>query len=68
MDRGSYEVFVPRNGASDVTALPVPCVQTSNGNTVGTEDCLSMVLYVPSSISKGSDAPTFMWYVRLCIR
>ncbi|KAI0672899.1 alpha/beta-hydrolase [Trametes maxima] len=50
------------NGASDVTALPVPCAQLdNNGNLIGTEDCLSMVLYVPSSISKDSDAPTFMW-------
>ncbi|TFK94757.1 alpha/beta-hydrolase [Polyporus arcularius HHB13444] len=49
------------NGASDVTALPLPCVQTSNDDTVGTEDCLSMILYIPSSISQGSDAPTFMW-------
>ncbi|KAI0748574.1 alpha/beta-hydrolase [Daedaleopsis nitida] len=49
------------NGASDVTVLPVPCVQSTQDGTVGSEDCLSMVLYVPSSISKGSDAPTFMW-------
>ncbi len=65
---GSHEVFVARNGASDVTALPLPCLQTSNGDTVGTEDCLSMILYIPSSISQGSDAPTFMWYVRIPIR
>ena len=69
MVRGPYELFTARNGASDVTALPVPCLQTdSNGNTVGTEDCLSMILYVPSSISRGSAAPTFMWYARYHVR
>ncbi|PIL24277.1 hypothetical protein GSI_14030 [Ganoderma sinense ZZ0214-1] len=48
------------NGSSDVTALPVPCVQTdNNGNTTGAEDCLSMILYVPASLP--ADAPTFMW-------
>lgn len=53
-----------RNGSSDVTALPVPCAQlNSDGDVIGTEDCLSMVLYVPTSISKNSEAPTFMWYV-----
>lgn len=46
--------------SSDVTALPVPCVQTdNNGKTVGTEDCLSMILYVPVSLP--ANAPTFMW-------
>ncbi|KAI0372978.1 alpha/beta-hydrolase [Pilatotrama ljubarskyi] len=49
------------NGSSDVTALPVPCAQLNGDSVEGTEDCLSMILYVPSSISKGSDAPTFMW-------
>ncbi|KAI0664699.1 alpha/beta-hydrolase [Cubamyces menziesii] len=50
------------NGSSDVTALPVPCAQlNSDGDAIGTEDCLSMVLYVPTSISKNSEAPTFMW-------
>ncbi|KAI0362461.1 alpha/beta-hydrolase [Trametes cingulata] len=49
------------NGSSDVTALPVPCAQLNGNSVVGTEDCLSMILYVPSSISKGSNAPTFMW-------
>ncbi|EJF66136.1 alpha/beta-hydrolase [Dichomitus squalens] len=48
------------NGSSDVTALPVPCVQSDdNGNTIGTEDCLSMILYVPASLP--ANAPTFTW-------
>ena len=56
--------WVSRNNSSDASALPQPCVQQdNNGNTIGTEDCLSMLLYVPTSISQGSDAPTFMWYV-----
>ncbi|OSD08536.1 alpha/beta-hydrolase [Trametes coccinea BRFM310] len=49
------------NGSSDVTALPLPCAQLGSDSVIGTEDCLSMILYVPSSVSKGSNAPTFMW-------
>ncbi|KAI8989742.1 alpha/beta-hydrolase [Trametes punicea] len=49
------------NGSSNVTALPLPCAQLSGDSVIGTEDCLSMILYVPSSISKGSNAPTLMW-------
>ncbi|EIW60289.1 alpha/beta-hydrolase [Trametes versicolor FP-101664 SS1] len=49
------------NGSSDVTALPVPCAQLSGSSIVGVEDCLSMILYVPSTVTAGSDAPTFMW-------
>ena len=38
----------------------MPCAQTDdNGNTIGTEDCLSMILYVPASLA--ANAPTFMW-------
>ncbi|KAI0636657.1 alpha/beta-hydrolase [Trametes polyzona] len=49
------------NGSSDVTALPLPCAQLNGNSVVGVEDCLSMILYIPSTVSKGSDAPTFMW-------
>ncbi|KAI9065347.1 alpha/beta-hydrolase [Trametes sanguinea] len=49
------------NGSSDVTALPLPCAQLGSDSVIGTEDCLSMILYVPSSVSKGSNAPTLMW-------
>ena len=38
----------------------MPCAQTDdNGNTIGAEDCLSMILYVPASLP--ANAPTFMW-------
>ncbi|KAH9857214.1 alpha/beta-hydrolase [Lenzites betulinus] len=49
------------NGSSDVTALPLPCAQQNGDSVVGAEDCLSMILYVPSSVVKGSDAPMLTW-------
>ncbi|KAI0822822.1 alpha/beta-hydrolase [Trametes gibbosa] len=49
------------NGSADVTALPLPCAQQNGDSVVGTEDCLSMILYVPSSVTKGSNAPIFTW-------
>ncbi|CDO73592.1 hypothetical protein BN946_scf185014.g62 [Trametes cinnabarina] len=49
------------NGSSDVTALPLPCAQLGSDSVVGTEDCLSMILYVPSTVAQGSNAPTLMW-------
>lgn len=28
------------------------------------EDCLSMILYVPKTLNPASNVPTLMWYVR----
>ncbi|OBZ69107.1 Para-nitrobenzyl esterase [Grifola frondosa] len=49
------------NGASNATALPLACPQLNADDSTFSEDCLSMLLYVPDSISTDSDAPTLMW-------
>ncbi|KAI0934568.1 hypothetical protein AcV5_006369 [Taiwanofungus camphoratus] len=48
-------------GASNASGLPLPCPQTDLDASGYSEDCLSMLLYVPASISTGSGVPTFMW-------
>lgn len=52
------------NGSSDPSALPLACPQAGMADSSMSEDCLSMVLYVPDSVNIGSGAPTLMWYVR----
>ncbi|TFY76542.1 hypothetical protein EWM64_g7471, partial [Hericium alpestre] len=49
------------NGSSDVTAVPLACPQLYSDPSTYSEDCLSMLLYVPSSVSGNSKAPTLMW-------
>ncbi|TFY71877.1 hypothetical protein EVG20_g1138 [Dentipellis fragilis] len=49
------------NGSSDVTALPLACPQQNVDPSAYSEDCLSMILYVPSSVTANSNAPTLMW-------
>lgn len=55
--------LTPRNGASDVAALPLACPQNNVDSSTYTEDCLSMVLYVPTNLVKAANAPIFMWSV-----
>jgi len=55
------------NGATNASALPLPCPQPGVDSSAFTEDCLSMVIYVPPSLNLASDAPTIMWYVILFI-
>lgn len=50
-----------RNGSSDVSALPLPCPQ--DGTSSYSEDCLSMVLYVPVTLKATDGVPVFMWLV-----
>lgn len=55
------------NGATNASALPLACPQPGVDSSTFTEDCLSMVIYVPPSLNSASDAPTIMWYVILFI-
>ncbi|KZT69793.1 alpha/beta-hydrolase, partial [Daedalea quercina L-15889] len=50
-------------GASNASGLPLACPQSDLDASEYTEDCLSMLLYVPSSVTSGSGAPVLMWYV-----
>ncbi|PBK82383.1 alpha/beta-hydrolase [Armillaria gallica] len=51
------------NGFTDATKMPLACPQDTLDASAYSEDCLSMVLYVPSNllVSGCGDAPTFMW-------
>ncbi|ETW86173.1 Carboxylesterase [Heterobasidion irregulare TC 32-1] len=49
------------NGSSDVTALPLACPQDNTNSSNYSEDCLSMLLYVPTSVLTSTNVPTLMW-------
>ncbi|TCD70982.1 hypothetical protein EIP91_000890 [Steccherinum ochraceum] len=49
------------NGKTDVSALPLACPQDGIDDSAMSEDCLSMILYVPNSIKANSKAPTLVW-------
>lgn len=48
-------------GTSNETEMPLACPQPFVDSSEYTEDCLSMILYVPPSVTPSSSAPTFMW-------
>ncbi|KAG6814563.1 hypothetical protein H0H92_000091 [Tricholoma furcatifolium] len=48
-------------GASNQTSLPLACPQPDVDSSTYNEDCLSMILYVPPTLSVGDDVPTLMW-------
>jgi len=50
-----------RNGSSDAAAYPLPCPQS--GTSSYSEDCLSMVIYVPKTLETNAGVPVFMWCV-----
>lgn len=50
-----------RNGSTNVTALPLPCPQPGLDPSAYSEDCLSMVLYVPTTLTLTSSASTLVW-------
>jgi hypothetical protein len=50
------------NGGSNASALPLPCPQAGLDDSAMSEDCLSMILYVPTSLNANSNAPTLVWY------
>lgn len=54
-----------RTGAANETVLPLACPQPGVDSSAYTEDCLSMVLYVPPGLSASSNVPVLVWYVYL---
>ena len=54
---------ISRTGAANETSFPLACPQSNVHSSAYTEDCLSMVLYVPPRLASNSNAPTLMWYV-----
>jgi hypothetical protein len=51
-----------RNGSTNVSALPLACPQPGVDPSVYSEDCLSMIIYVPPALDLNSAAPTLVWY------
>ncbi|KAJ7217137.1 Alpha/Beta hydrolase protein [Mycena pura] len=49
------------NGATNASALPLACPQPGVDPSMYTEDCLSMILYVPTSFTPSSTASTLLW-------
>ncbi|KAF8985940.1 Alpha/Beta hydrolase protein [Cyathus striatus] len=50
-----------RTGASSVSDTPAACPQPLMDDSAFNEDCLSMIFYVPPSLTLTSSAPTFVW-------
>ncbi|KAH0583691.1 hypothetical protein H2248_009300 [Termitomyces sp. 'cryptogamus'] len=48
-------------GAVNQTSLPLACPQPGVDSSAYTEDCLSMIIYVPPGLTLYSNAPTLMW-------
>ncbi|KAI0340606.1 alpha/beta-hydrolase [Trametopsis cervina] len=46
---------------TDPSQLPLACPQPGIDSSAFNEDCLSMLIYVPSTINPGSNAPSLMW-------
>ncbi|KAH9180297.1 alpha/beta-hydrolase [Lactarius sanguifluus] len=49
------------NNSSDPTALPLACPQSTLDPSEFSEDCLSMLLYVPTAMTVSSKLPVFLW-------
>ncbi|KAF9527033.1 Alpha/Beta hydrolase protein [Crepidotus variabilis] len=49
------------NGSNNASALPLACPQPDIDASAYSEDCLSMILYVPPSLTVTSQAPTLVW-------
>ncbi|KAJ7508294.1 alpha/beta-hydrolase [Mycena galericulata] len=49
------------NGSDDPTALPLQCPQIRVNASTYSEDCLSMILYVPVDVTADSKVPTLVW-------
>ncbi|KAJ8088079.1 hypothetical protein PM082_013630 [Marasmius tenuissimus] len=49
------------NGANDPAALPLACPQPLISASSYSEDCLSMILYVPTYLQPNSGAPVMVW-------
>lgn len=49
------------NNSSDPAALPLACPQSTMDPSKFSEDCLSMLLYVPTAVTVSSKLPVFLW-------
>ncbi|KAJ7749550.1 Alpha/Beta hydrolase protein [Mycena maculata] len=49
------------NGSTNASALPLACPQPEVDPSTYTEDCLSMILYVPTTLNANSGVPTLVW-------
>ncbi|KAF7980182.1 hypothetical protein HWV62_39666 [Athelia sp. TMB] len=49
------------NGSKNVSALPLVCPQPDVDDSQMSEDCLSMILYVPVNLKAGAGVPTMVW-------
>ncbi|OAX40276.1 alpha/beta-hydrolase [Rhizopogon vinicolor AM-OR11-026] len=49
------------NGSTNISALPLMCPQPYADDSTFTEDCLSMILYVPTNLHVDGGVPTLMW-------
>ncbi|KAJ7204203.1 alpha/beta-hydrolase [Mycena haematopus] len=49
------------NGSDDPTALPLECPQINVDPSTFSEDCLSLILYVPVTFDADTDVPTLVW-------
>ena len=50
-------------GNVNASQLPLACPQDNIDSSAMSEDCLSMILYVPTTVKAGSNVPTILWYV-----
>ncbi|KAG2362482.1 alpha beta-hydrolase [Suillus spraguei] len=57
---GVTEWVLP-NGSTNVSALPLMCPQPFVDNSTFTEDCMSMIIYVPATLHAYSSVPALMW-------
>ncbi|KAJ7670877.1 alpha/beta-hydrolase [Mycena polygramma] len=48
-------------GATNASGLPLACPQPDVDPSTYTEDCLSMILYVPTTLTASSGVPTLLW-------
>ncbi|KAJ6525506.1 alpha/beta-hydrolase [Mycena vulgaris] len=49
------------NGATNASMLPLACPQPLADPSAYAEDCLSMILYVPTTLNAKSGVPTLLW-------
>ncbi|KAK0211160.1 alpha/beta-hydrolase [Desarmillaria ectypa] len=49
------------NNSSDVTAMPLACPQSGLDSSQYSEDCLSVILYVPATLTVSDNVPTLTW-------
>lgn len=54
-------VWALPNGSTNVTALPLACPQPNVDPSTYSEDCLSMILYVPTTLTSTCSASTLVW-------